>query len=364
MGWIKSFGGLLKESFKEWRNDKASRLAAALSYYTIFSLAPLVLVVLTILGWIYRDGNASQLFLAQIAGLVGESGAQVFKSIVEAANQPAKSTWATIIGIITAIFGATGVFVQLKDALNVTWGITEERFKGLKGLVRIRAFSLTAILVIGFLLLVSLFVSTALSALTSKLSSENAILVFLLQVFNQLLSVGLIAVLFAFIYKFLPDIKIAWKDVWIGAIFTSVLFNIGKYLIGLYLGNSNVGSSFGAAGSILVILLWVYYSAQIILFGAEFTQVYSERYGSRVLAGTPKTDSSAAKLSTDEKGQPIVAVHEDKVIDDSKNFNISEPLEVKRNPNSSLVALGLIAVSLIWRVSRLLKKPRHPEPKR
>lgn len=303
---IKIFIGLLKETFREWKKDKASRLAAALSYYTIFSLAPLVVVVLTILGWIYRDGNASQLFLAQVVSLVGDSGGEVFKSIIEAASKPATSRIAAIIGIATAIFGATGVFVELKDALNVAWGITEERFKGLKGMVKVRAISLTGILVIGFLLLVSLFVSTALSALTSRLSSDNAILAIVIQIFNQKLSIGLIMLLFAFIYKFLPDIKIPWKDVWVGAFFTSVLFNIGKYAIGLYLGNSDVGSSFGAAGSILVLLVWVYYSAQLILFGAEFTQVYSNKYGSRALIGTPKSAPEAAELTLNDDGTTIV----------------------------------------------------------
>jgi membrane protein len=358
MAWIKSFGGLLKESFKEWQKDKASRLAAALAYYTIFSLAPLVLVVLTILGWIYRDGNSSKLFLTQIVGLVGESGGEVFESIIEAANQPAKSTWAAIVGIATAIFVATGVFVQLKDALNAAWGITEVRFKGLKGMVRVRAVSLTAILVIGFLLLVSLFVNTGLTALTSKLSSDDAILAILLQVFNQVLSIGLIAILFAFMYKFLPDIKIAWKDVWVGALFTSVLFNIGKLVIGLYLGNSNVGSSFGTAGSILVILLWVYYSAQIILFGAEFTQVYSEKYGSKVKTGTPKRHPEAVEVALDEKGVPIVAIDEEKTTNNPQLDLAAKPLVTEQNPYSSVIALGVIALSLIWRVARLINKPR------
>lgn len=358
MAWIKSFGGLLRKSFEEWKKDKASRLAAALSYYTIFSLAPLVLVVLTILGWIYRDGSSSKLFLTQIIGLVGESGGKLFESIIESANQPAKSTWAAIVGTATAIFGATGVFVQLKDALNAAWGITEERFKGLEGMVRVRAVSLTAILVIGFLLLVSLFVSTGLAALTSKLSSDNAILAFLLKVFNQVLSIGLNAILFAFMFKSLPDIKIAWKDVWVGALFTSVLFNIGKFAIGLYLGNSNIGSSFGAAGSILLILFWVYYSAQIILFGAEFTQVYSEKYGSRVKTGTPKSHPEAVKVTLDEKGAPIVAVDEEKATNNPE-FNLTEKSPgPEQNPYSSVIALAVIALALLWPLARLIKKPR------
>lgn len=301
---MKAFFSMLLASFKEWQRDKASRQAAALSYYTIFSLAPLVVIVLTILGWIYREGDISGMFLRQVAGLVGESGREVFQSIIEAANKPATSTWAAVISLATALFGATGVFVQLKDALNTAWGIKEERFKGLKGLVRVRAVSLTGVLVIGFLLLVSLFISTGISAATARLSSNQAIISVLIQIFNQLVSVGLIMLLFAFIFKFLPDIKVAWKDVWVGALFTSALFNLGKFLIGLYLGNSNVGSSFGAAGSILVLLVWVYYSAQLVLFGAEFTQVYSDRYGSRSISGTPKRQARQVKISVVKDGPP------------------------------------------------------------
>lgn len=308
MNTLKAFGGLLVETYKEWKADKASSMAAALSYYTIFSLAPIVFIVITILGWIYREGDVGGLFMSQVTGLIGESGGAVFEAIIAAAQKPQASTWAAIISVVTALFGATGVFVQLKDSLNTAWGITEERFSGLKGMVRVRAISLTVTLVIGFLLLVSLFISTALSAATARLSSDNAVISIALQVLNQIFTIAMIAALFAFIFKFLPDIKIPWKDVWAGAIFTSVLFNIGKFLIGLYLGNSDVGSAFGAGGSLLVLLVWVYYSAQLMLFGAEFTQVYSDRYGSKALSGTPKSAKHRTTVSEDEQGKPIVEV--------------------------------------------------------
>lgn len=300
MNTLKAFGGLLVETYKEWKEDNASRMAAALSYYTIFSLAPIVFIVITILGWIYREGDVSGLFMSQVTGLIGESGGAVFEAIIAAAQQPQASTWATIISVVTALFGATGVFVELKASLNAAWGITEERFSGLKGMVLVRAISLTVTLVIGFLLLVSLFISTALSAVTSRLNSDHALISVGLQILNQVIAIAMIAALFAFIFKFLPDIKIPWKDVWVGAIFTSILFNIGKFLIGLYLGNSDVGSAFGAAGSLLILLLWVYYSAQLILFGAEFTQVYSDRYGSKALTGTPKSMKHKAMVPEDE----------------------------------------------------------------
>lgn len=303
---MKAFFRLIVEAFKEWRADKASRQAASLAYYTIISLAPLMILVLTLLGWIYRDGDVGAMFMEQAVGLVGESGGEVFQGVVEAANQPETSMLATIVSLVTVAFGATGVFVQLKDALNTAWGITEERFSGLKGLVRVRAVALTGILVIGFLLLVSLFVSTAISAMTSRFSSDAAVWSVIIQILNQIVAVGLIMVLFAFIFKYLPDAKIAWKDVWVGALFTSVLFNIGKYLIGLYLGNSNVGSAFGAAGSLLVVLVWVYYSAQLILLGAEFTQVYTDRYGSMSISGTAKRLGREAAAASEREEEQVV----------------------------------------------------------
>ena len=277
---MRAFFGMLVASAKEWKQDKATRQAAALAYYTMFSLAPLVVIVVTLLGWVYREGDAGALFMEQVVGLVGETGGEAFQAVVESANRPETSAIATVISVVTVLFGATGVFVQLKDALNVVWGVSEKRFSGLKGLVRVRAVALTGVLVVGFLLLVSLFVSTLLSFVTGRFSSDILVVSILIQVMNQIVSVGFIMLLFAFIFKYLPDADVAWKDVWIGALFTSILFNVGKYLIGIYLGNSNVGSSLGAAGSILVVLVWVYYSAQILLFGAEFTQVCSDRYGS------------------------------------------------------------------------------------
>lgn len=277
---MKKFFKLLIRTVKGWLEDKAPKQAAALAYYTIFSIAPLIIIVITILGFLYKDQDFGSLFMTQVSSLVGETGAAAFEGVVEAANKPEASVWATVISIVTLLFGATGVFVQLKEALNVAWGVEKQEGEGIKGIVRVRAIAIAGVLVIGFLLLVSLFVSAFISGITSRFSSDILILSILIQILNQVVAIGFVSVLFAFIFKFLPDVHVAWKDVWIGAIFTSILFNIGKYLIGIYLGNSNVGSVFGAAGSILVVLVWVYYSAQILLFGAEFTQVYSEHFGS------------------------------------------------------------------------------------
>ena len=357
---LRDFFDLLKEAAREWSKDKASRLAAALSYYTIFALAPIVVVFLNLLGLIYRDGGAGRVLLSQVTALVGESGGEVFEAIIESASQPDKSALATVIGLVVAVFGASGVFVQLKDALNTAWGITEERFKGLKGLVRVRAISLSALLAIAFMLLVSLILSAGLTALTAKLQSDQAIVAFLIQALNFLLSIGTVTVLFAMMYKFLPDTEIAWKDVWIGALFTSVLFNLGKFAIGLYLGRSNIGSTYGAAGSALILLLWVYYSAQIILFGAEFTQVYSGRFGSKALTETPKQ-------AWEHHPEKYVALPNAAIVDGVEavrapivtkdGIRLNAPPGASGGVSKALV-LGLMAAPFVMQLLRIFKKPR------
>lgn len=292
---MKAFFNLLVRSYQEWKKDNAPKQAAALAYYTIFSLAPLVTIIITLMGWIYKESDVSSIMLSQVSTLIGESGREVFKTITEAANKPDASLIAAIMSTVTMLFGATGVFVQLKDALNTAWGIEEDKSKGLKGLLKVRAIAIASVIVIFFLLLISLVVSSVISSIMGRFSSDILIFTILIQIANQVVAVGLISLLFAFIFKYLPDTTVAWKDVWIGALFTSILFNVGKYLIGLYLGNSNVGSAFGAAGSILVVLVWVYYSALLLLFGAEFTQVYSESHGSKMQEVSSKQTSEETK---------------------------------------------------------------------
>ena len=305
---IKNIGKLIIETFKEWKADKASTLAAGLAYYTIMSLGPLVIVLIAILGLIYRDGSGADLFLRQMSSLLGDAGTEVITSIVEAASEPSNSVLATVFGIITALFGATGIFVQLKEALNTAWGVTEVRWKGLTGLLRIRALAVATIIVIGFLLLVSLFLSTALSAITSRFSSDMAVLAVVIQILNQVFSIALIGLVFAFMYKYLPDAVVPWKAAWIGGLVTSALFNLGKYLIGIYLGNSNIGSTYGAAGSLLVLLVWIYYSSQLILLGAEFTYVYAKHRG----MWKPQESSVKGKKDLPVKPAEVAAFIENK----------------------------------------------------
>ena len=279
---VKSIFRLLKEAFKEWQRDKVSLLAAALAYYTVFSIAPLLVIAIAIAGAVFGEEAARGEIVSQIDYLVGQQGAEAIETALANANQPKLGSAASIISILVLFIGASGVFAQLQSALNTVWNVRVKPGAGIWEFVRKRLLSFGMVLSIGFLLLVSLVISTILSAI-SKLD-VNLLSGFapLWQGINSLISFGLITLLFALIYKYLPDVKIRWKDVWVGAIITALLFILGKYLIGLYLGKSSLGSTYGAAGSLIVFLAWVFYSAQVLLFGAELTQVYTRRYGSKI----------------------------------------------------------------------------------
>jgi membrane protein len=275
---------LLKEAFLEWQEDRASLLAAALAYYTVFSITPLLVIAIAIAGAVFGQDAARGEILQQINSLVGKQGAQAIETALANANQPQLGSIASIISVIVLLIGASGVFAQLQEALNTVWNVKAKPEKqGFWEFIRKRLLSFGMVLAIGFLLLVSLILSAMLSGI-SKLDI-NLLPGFtpLWQLLNFLISFGFISLLFALIYKYLPDVKIRWKDVWVGAIITALLFTIGKSLIGLYLGQGSLGSTYGAAGSLIVFLAWVFYSAQILLFGAEFTQVYARKYGRKIV---------------------------------------------------------------------------------
>ena len=277
---VKSGFGLVKESFKEWKEDGALDLGAALAYYTIFSLAPLLLIVIAVAGLVWgREAVQGQL-VSQLRGIVGEQGGEAIQTMIANAGRHGSGVIATIIGLVTILFGATGAFVQLQSALNRVWNVEPKPGAGIWSFVRTRLISFGMILGIGFLLLVSLVLTAAVAAVgtwaTTLLPGGEA----LVNILTFVVSFALITLLFAMIYKVLPDVEIGWRDVWIGAGVTAFLFTIGKFLIGLYLGKSSVASTYGAAGSLVVLLLWVYYSSQILFLGAEFTEVYATRYGS------------------------------------------------------------------------------------
>lgn len=294
MDKVKAFLSLLKAAFDEFNEDKAPRLAAALSYYTIFSIAPLLIVVVAIAGAVFGTEAVQGRLDEQIQGMVGEQGGDMIQEMVQNARRPNESFVATVIGLVTLLLGSAGVFAQLKGALNTVWE-AEPQKQGILATIKAQFISFTMVLGIGFLLLVSLVISAVISALSSFINGIFGNTQFLLQIINFVISFGFITLLFAMIYKILPDVDIEWRDVGIGAAFTALLFTIGKTLIGLYLGNSGIASAYGAAGSLVIVLLWVFYSAQIMLFGAEFTQVFAKRYGSWVGREAEKKQAAAAK---------------------------------------------------------------------
>lgn len=270
---------MLIQSGKEWVEDKAPRLGAALAYYTIFSIAPLLIIAIAIVGFFLGDEAARGGIQNEISTIIGPEGAEATESLIaNAGKERGSGILATIFSTVLLLFGASGVVVQLKDALNAVWDVPEKKSSGVWNFIRTRFLSLAFVLGVGFLLLVSLILSTILSAAGSYLEGFIP-MPWLWQILNFVVSLGVVTVLLAMIYKFLPDIDLPWKDVWLGAAITAVLFAIGKFGLGLYLGRSSVESTYGAAGSLVVLLIWVYYSAQIVFFGAEFTQVYSRRYG-------------------------------------------------------------------------------------
>lgn len=297
----------LKESFKEWKEDDALQLGAALAYYTIFSIAPLLLIVIAIAGLVWEREAAAGTIYRQFDSLLGPQGAAALQGMVgNAAKQGDKSgILATVIAGVTVLFGATGVFAQLQSALNKIWNVEAKPGKGILGFVKTRIASFGMILGIGFLLLVSLVVSAGLAAVNGYMSGLVPGAEWVFEALHFVIALAVVTLLFAMIYRFLPDVKIAWRDVWTGAAITALLFTIGKFLIGFYLGHSSAASVFGAAGSLVVVLLWIYYSTQILFFGAEITQVYARRYGSNIV---PDEDAvrvrEVKEVVEDEKGAP------------------------------------------------------------
>lgn len=306
---IKTIISLLRETFTEWNEDKASRLAAALAYYTVFSLAPMLIIAIAIAGAVFGEEAARGEIVTQIQGLVGRDGAKFIETAIEGASKPKAGTIASLISIAVLLFGASGLFAQLQDSLNTIWEVQPKPGRGVIGILRDRFLSFTMVLGVGFLLLVSLVLSAGLSGLVNFLGSLLPGIGALLQIANFVLSFAVTTLLFGLIYKVLPDVKIAWSDVWSGAIVTSLLFSIGRFALGLYLGNSSFGSTYGAAGSVVIILVWVYYAAQILFFGAEFTQVYARKYGSRIVPAknavpiTAQTRAEQGMNNSDEQRQ-------------------------------------------------------------
>jgi membrane protein len=271
---------LLKNTTLEFLDDNAIKLSAALAYYTIFALPPLLIIIITICGFFFGEEAVTGQLYGQIDGLVGRDAAIQIQGAIKNVELSGSNVFVTIFGVIMLLMGASGVFAEIQSSINYIWGLRAKPNKGLKKFIQNRIMSFSMIVSLGFLLIVSLMVNTVLDMVNSRLKlyfPEST--VYLFYVLNSIIVLGIITLLFAIIFRTLPDGKIKWRDACLGAACTAVLFMIGKFVIGYYLGNSTIGSIYGAAGSVIIILVWVYYSSIILYFGAEFTKVYAKKYG-------------------------------------------------------------------------------------
>jgi membrane protein len=330
---------MLKQTFNDWLEDNALRLSAALAYYSIFSIAPLLVIAIGVAGLVLGDEARSGLLEKQMQAYVGEKAAEGMQEMVASASKPSHGVWATITGFGLLLFGASTVFAQLKDALNTIWEVKAKGGLGIWGFIRERLLSFSIVLVIGFLLLVSLLAATAINGLGHFIPIHPV----LLTLITLIISLAVETMLFATIFKVLPDAKIEWRQVWIGAAVTAVLFEIGKWFLGWYLGRQSGDSSFGAAGSVVLLLLWVYYASAILFFGAEFTQVYAAESGHQI---EPK--ENAIRVTTTTKEEPAAGGPTS-----TAGSNIPE-----LTPRKETVA-ALAAPPLFYRRER--SKPKFPQ---
>jgi len=281
--WAKDGGNLIIASFNAFMEDRALTMSAALAYYTVFAMAPLLIILISLASLFYGEDAINRKLFQEINGLVGNQIALQIQDIIRRISLQKDSTFAVILGVIALFIGATGVFIEIQDSMNQIWCVKAKPEKGWKKMLINRVLSFSMVISLGFLLISSLIINGLILALSAQLSQYFPDLTILvINIFNVALTFIIISALFAVIFKFLPDVEIDWKDVRIGAFFTVTLFIVGKFVIGIYIEKVAPGSAYGAAGSIIVILVWVYYTSAILYFGAEFTQVYSERYGGKI----------------------------------------------------------------------------------
>lgn len=293
---------LLRTTMLEWNEDNVAHLAAALAYYTFFSLVPLLIIATAIAGSVYGQEAARGELVSQIAFYVGYDSANLIQTILKNTGASTPNLIVTIAGIVFVLYGATGVFSELQNSLNLIWDAPPLHTRNWRALALNRLFALVMVLGCGFLLLLSLLISTALTAMTNWINYWWPGMAVTSQIISFLISFGLTILVFGVIYQFLPNVRVAWRDVWSGAMATALIFSIGRYLISVYLSYSTIGSTYGAAGSLAVLMLWIYYSAQLFFLGAEFTQVYARTKGTRwreheLLAEEPPVEEN---LATDE----------------------------------------------------------------
>ena len=282
MDTLRNAADFLVAMIKDWLEDDAPSLAAALAFYTLLSLAPLLLIIVSLTGLVVGDDSARSAILDQTQSIVGSEGTRVIRTVLDNAQSTGGGIVGAVAGVAVLLFGATGVFGQLQKALNRAWEVEPIPGHGVRNFLAKRLLSLTAVIGIGFLLLVSLALSAAITAIAGWAGDYVGAPELLLRIGDVTFSLVVFFLFFVFAFKVLPDVEVSWKDVWVGALVTAVLFIVGKTLIGLYLGHTSTASSYGAFGSLVVLLVWIYYSAQVLFLGAEFTQVWARRYGSRL----------------------------------------------------------------------------------
>ena len=299
---------IAKETVMDFIEDDVLSRGASIAYFTVFSIAPILVICIAIAGLVFGQDAAQGAMVGQLNGLMGDQGAQAVQAMIASAGNKSSGIWATVIGVVTLLITATGVFGEMQSALNLIW--KAEAPTGVTGILKARAAGLGLVATLGFLLLVSLVVSAALTALGGYLNSSIPGIKTILQVANAVVSFLMVSALFAAIYKILPDRKLRWKDMIVGAVATSLLFTIGKTLIGLYIGSSSVASSYGAAGALVIVLLWVYYSSLIFLLGAEFTKVWASHHGSaEAFAARKDLPAAAAPAAAPQSAVQSVLAH-------------------------------------------------------
>lgn len=307
---LKAIPSLIVQAYYEMLDDKAFKMAAALSYYAAFSMGPLLIIVIAIAGFIFGEEAARGQLFYELKNMIGADGAQMLETIIKGAANTTTGIVATVLSVIFLVLGSIGVFVELQESLNIVWGVEPRPGRGIKGFIKLRIVSFAMVVATGFLLMISLVINSAIALLNEFMAEMFPSLMPVAFILNNAASLIVITILFALIYKVLPDVVISWRYVWLGAIITSVLFSIGKYLIGIYLGSSSYASTYGAAASLVIIFVWIYYSGLILFFGAELTQVYRKRYSGKELIASgdgvvvPKV-SELVKTATDKQRRKL-----------------------------------------------------------
>jgi membrane protein len=289
---------LTKETYNKWSEHNATRLGASVAFYSVLSFAPLLVLLTAVIALVFGQQSAQGALINDARQFIGDRGAETVQSLLKNAQKPSSGIFASVVAFITLLFGASGVFTELQDALNVIWESTAQSASGFMGIIKQRLFSFGMVLSIGFLLLVSLLLSAGLAYIGHSFGQLVPVPPFILQIINFIISFVVITVLFGLMFKYVPAAKISWRDVAVGAVGTALLFTVGKFLLGLYLGKASVGSTYGAAGSFVAVIVWIYYSAQIFFFGAEFTHVYAGARKTQAEGGRQQTTPSKAKLQT------------------------------------------------------------------